>query len=58
MTKKLTLDEIEGKIEEIESAYYLFSKLHLNLDRDKFHPHDRSNLIKYYRLWDKRQENA
>ena len=54
MTKPLTLEEIEDKIWAIESQYP--KHLHIDLDKNDWHPYDRTQLIRLYRLQTKRSK--
>ena len=52
MSKKLSISEIQTKINIIENDY---PNYHVDLDRDKYHPHDRNNLVRYYKLLNKKK---
>ena len=52
MVKKLSISEIQTKINIIENDY---PNYHVDLDRDKYHPYDRNNLVRYYKLLNKRK---
>jgi len=52
MSKKLSISEIQTKINIIENDY---PNYHVDLDRDKYHPYDRNNLVRYYKLLNKRK---
>jgi len=52
MSKKLSISEIQTKINIIENDY---PNYHIDLDRDKYHPYDRNNLVRYYKLLNKRK---
>ena len=53
MVKKLSISEIQTKINIIENDY---PNYHVDLDRDKYHPYDRNNLVRYYKLLNKRKK--
>ncbi len=53
MSKKLSISEIQTKINIIENDY---PNYHVDLDRDKYHPYDRNNLVRYYKLLNKRKK--
>ena len=50
---KLTTKQIQDKINIIENDY---PNYHVDLDRDKYHPYDRNNLVRYYKLLNKRKK--
>ncbi len=54
MTKPLTIEQIEDKIWEIERQYP--KHLHIDLDKNDWHPYDRTQLIRLYGLRTKRME--
>ena len=61
MSKKLTIEEIQDKIWEIERQYPKQATANIDLLRINnssiyiMHTHDRNNLLRYYKLLDKRK---
>ena len=62
MSKKLTIEEIQDKIWAIERQYPKQATANIDLLRINnssiytIHPYDRNNLLRYYKLLDKRMK--
>lgn len=63
MSKKLTIEEIQDKIWAIERQYPKQAIANIDLLRINnssiytIHPYDRNNLLRYYKLLDKRKKD-
>ena len=62
MSKKLTIEEVQDKIWAIERQYPKQATANIDLLRINnssiytIHPYDRNNLLRYYKLLDKRKK--